>query len=100
MHERTETSMENPPFTDGAGMAALATHAALPLSPERAAAAAAILAAWLPAAHELSRKMSAPEHRALMPATVFAHAPERADARDPQGAADLPGMAAAAGGRP
>ena len=40
-------------------------------------------AAWLPAAHELSRKMSAPEHRALMPATVFAHAPDQSDVADP-----------------
>ena len=39
--------------------------------------------AWLPAAHELSRKMSAPEHRALMPATVFAHAPDQSDVADP-----------------
>jgi hypothetical protein len=100
MPERLETSMENNPLADDAGMAALATHAALPLSPERAAAAAAILAAWLPAAHELSRKMSAPEHRALMPATVFTHAPDRADAHDPQGVAGVPSGATAAGGRP
>ena len=73
---------DHPPGTDAA-MAALAAHAGLDLSPERAAAAAAILAAWLPAAHELSRKMSAPEHRALMPATVFAHAPDQSDVADP-----------------
>ncbi|UST53732.1 hypothetical protein NF681_15700 [Comamonadaceae bacterium OTU4NAUVB1] len=62
---------DHPPGTDAA-MAALAAHAGLDLSPERAAAAAAILAAWMPAAHELNRKMSAPAHRSLMPATVFA----------------------------
>ena len=75
--------MDHDPLADGAAIAPLATHAALPLSPERAAAAAAILAAWLPAAHELSRKMNAPEHRALMPATVFAHAPDQSDVADP-----------------
>ena len=64
--------MDHDPLADGAAIAPLATHAALPLSPERAAAAAAILAAWMPAAHELNRKMSAPAHRSLMPATVFA----------------------------
>ena len=49
----------------------LAELAALPLSPERAAALAPQLAEWLTAANELSRKMSAAEHAALMPATVF-----------------------------
>jgi hypothetical protein len=34
-----------------------------------------LLAAWLPAANELSRKMSAVEHTTLLPATVFTHAP-------------------------
>jgi hypothetical protein len=96
MHERLETPLDHDPLADGAAIAPLAIHAALPLSPERAAAAAAILAAWLPAAHELSRKMSAPEHRALMPATVFAHAPDHADAAEPAG---LPGAADAGGSR-
>ena len=64
--------MEDHPLGTDAAMAALAAHAGLDLSPERAAAAAAILAAWMPAAHELNRKMSAPAHRSLMPATVFA----------------------------
>jgi hypothetical protein len=65
-----------------ADAAMLAAHAALPLGPERIAAVAAILSAWLPDAHALSRKMSAPEYRALMPVTVFAHAP---DASEPTG---------------
>ena len=55
---------DHPPGTDAA-MAALAAHAGLDLSPERAAAAAAILAAWMPAAHELNRKMSAPAQSVL-----------------------------------
>ena len=51
----------------------LAAFAALPLSAERETAAAMILAAWLPLANELSRKMSAPGYRSLVPATVFTH---------------------------
>ena len=53
---------------------ALAATAELPLGTGRAAIAGALLAAWLPAANELSRKMSAIEHIALLPATVFTHA--------------------------
>jgi hypothetical protein len=68
--------------TNATDVAMLAAHAALPLDPRRIAAVAAILSAWLPDANALSRKMSAPEYRALMPATIFAHAP---DASDPAG---------------
>lgn len=50
---------------------ALAQLAALPLPPERAESLAPQLAAWLTAANELSWKMSAAEHSAVLPATVF-----------------------------
>jgi hypothetical protein len=53
---------------------ALAQAADLPLSADRAAIVGALLAAWLPAANELSRKMSAIEHTTLLPITVFTHA--------------------------
>jgi hypothetical protein len=56
---------------------ALAATADLPLDAERAAAVAEGLSAWIPTANELSQKMSAPEHRELIPITVFAH-------RDPE----------------
>lgn len=59
----------------------LAEAADLPLAPERRAIAGALLAAWLPAANELSRKMSGAEHQALMPATVFTHAPSDDETR-------------------
>jgi len=49
----------------------LAEVAALPLAKERAEALAPQLAEWLRAANELSRKMSAAQHAAVMPATVF-----------------------------
>ena len=52
----------------------LAQTADLPLAVGRAAIAGELLAAWLPAANELSRKMSAIEHTALLPITVFTHA--------------------------
>ena len=52
----------------------LASVGELPLLSSRVAAAAAILAAWLPDANELSRKMAAPVHQHLLPATVFTHA--------------------------
>lgn len=54
----------------------LAHHAALPLRPERQAAVLAVLSAWLPAANELSAKMSEPAHQALLPVTAFTHAHE------------------------
>jgi hypothetical protein len=53
---------------------ALAQAADLALDAERAAVVGELLAAWLPAANELSRKMSALEHQTLLPATVFTHA--------------------------
>jgi hypothetical protein len=53
----------------------LAQVADLALAPGRDAVVGELLAAWLPAANELSRKMSAIEHTTLLPATVFTHAP-------------------------
>ena len=52
----------------------LARYAALPLAPEREAIVAGILDAWIPAADELSRKMSAAAYQALLPITVVVHA--------------------------
>ena len=52
----------------------LAQAADLPLAVGSAAIAGELLAAWLPAANELSRKMSAIEHATLLPITVFIHA--------------------------
>ena len=51
----------------------LARYAALPLTPERESAVATILATWIPAANELSRKMSTAAHQALVPITVLTH---------------------------
>ena len=51
----------------------LASVGELPLPPGRASAAAVILAAWLPDANELSRKMAEHVHQHLLPATVFTH---------------------------
>jgi hypothetical protein len=51
----------------------LAALADLPLGAGRDAIVGELLAAWLPPANELSRKMSAAEHTALLPATVFLH---------------------------
>ena len=53
----------------------LAELAELPLAPGREAAVAATLNAWLPAANELSRKMSEARHLGVTPITVFAHPP-------------------------
>ena len=53
---------------------ALARYAALPLTLEREAVVAGILDAWIPAADELSRKMSAAAYQALLPITVLVHA--------------------------
>jgi hypothetical protein len=61
---------------------ALARYAALPLAPERAAVVAALLDAWLPAADELSRKMSSARYQTLLPITVLTHGVETADAGD------------------
>jgi hypothetical protein len=51
----------------------LAAYADLPLAAGREAAVAAVLGAWLPDVDALSRKMSAPEHQELTPATTFIH---------------------------
>jgi len=51
----------------------LAAAAQLLLAVEREEQVAAQLAAWLTAANDLNRKMSALEHWTLMPATVFTH---------------------------
>lgn len=67
------------PFTppaDAVDVAALARCAALDLSPQRRAAVEAILSGWIPAANELSRKMSDPAHQSLMPVIGFTHAHE------------------------
>jgi hypothetical protein len=71
-----ETTMQTPPPAGHVDVTALARCAALDLSPERLAAVEAILSAWIPAANELSRKMSEPAHQVLMPVTVFTHAHE------------------------
>lgn len=52
---------------------ALTAMADLPLEKERLGAMAELLSAWLPAANELSRKMSAPEHLQVVPITVLTH---------------------------
>lgn len=59
----------------------LARCADLDLSDERAAAAAEILNAWVPAANEVSRKMAAPEYDNLMPITVLVH-PQLGEKKD------------------
>lgn len=58
---------------------ALARYASLPLEPERVAIVAAILDAWIPAAEELSRKMSGAAHQELLPITVLTHASANGD---------------------
>jgi hypothetical protein len=72
-----ETTMQTPPPADRPDVAALARCAALNLGADRLAAVEPILSAWIAAANELSRKMSAPAHQALMPVTVFVHAHEQ-----------------------
>ena len=62
------------PDNTAAATVLLAAHASLDLSPDRLAAVESVLAAWLPAARELSIKMSASAHQDLLPVTVFAHA--------------------------
>lgn len=65
--------MSDATMTSEARARALSRYADLPLASGREAALAAILDAWIPDANALSRKMSAPEHRDLVPATMFAH---------------------------
>ncbi len=51
----------------------LARVADLALGDERLGLIAPQLDAWLAAANELSRKLEADEHRAVLPITVFRH---------------------------
>lgn len=64
---------DDPQPVDDAQVRALAAQAALPLGEDRVAAVRDLLAAWLPAANELSRAMSDPRLRALPPVTAFTH---------------------------
>ncbi len=66
-------------LTGAARVRALARYANLPLPAQREAGVAAILDAWVPAAEELSRKMSAAAHQDLLPITVLTHGGEDAD---------------------
>jgi hypothetical protein len=52
---------------------ALADAAELPLDEERLSLIAPQLGAWLEAANELSRKLAAGEHQAMLPITIFRH---------------------------
>lgn len=65
--------MSKQPIDGASRVRLLAAYAALPLAPEREAVVAATLDAWLPDANALSAKMSAPEHRDLVPITVLGH---------------------------
>lgn len=58
----------------------LADVAGLPLNTDRRTAVLEVLGAWLPDANELSRKMSAPEHWTVTPATVFTSDVAKGDA--------------------
>jgi hypothetical protein len=53
---------------------AMAALADLPLAPGRNEISGPLLADWVKAANELSKKMSAAEYQQLLPATVFVHA--------------------------
>jgi hypothetical protein len=63
----------NDPIMSLQALRALAAYADLPLAEGREEAVAAVLGAWLPDINALSRKMSAPEHQDLAPATTFIH---------------------------
>ena len=75
----TELKVTESSSAGAARVRLLARYAALPLAPERELIVAAILDAWLPAADELSRKMSAGAHQALLPITVLTHAADSAE---------------------
>ena len=75
----TELKVTESSSAGAARVRLLARYAALPLTPERELIVAAILDAWLPAADELSRKMSAGAHQALLPITVLTHAADSAE---------------------
>ena len=51
----------------------LAAVANLKIDDEDMPAVIGVLSAWLPDANELNRKMSAPAHWQITPATVFTH---------------------------
>ncbi len=59
----------------------MATMADLPLTEDRNELVAALLSAWLPAANELSRMMSAAEYADIMPITVLVH-PQTGETRE------------------
>lgn len=65
--------MEAPRPPDDQEVRALATAADLPVPDDRLPLVAAQLRQWLVAANELNRKMSASQHRTVMPITVFLH---------------------------
>lgn len=60
---------------------ALASFAELPLDEDRLEHVAGILRQWLPAANQLSQKMSAEEYIELMPVTVVTQ-PHAAEGRE------------------
>jgi hypothetical protein len=60
-----------PSGIDEDSVRALARVAGIPVREGEAAAITGVLAAWIPDANELSRKMSRPEHWTVTPATVF-----------------------------
>lgn len=59
----------------------LASFAELPLDDSRREAVAGILREWLPAANQLSQKMSSQDHIELMPITVVTQ-PHAAEGRE------------------
>jgi hypothetical protein len=68
-----EDAMERHRPVDADAVEVLAAAANLPLGRERAEAIAERLDGWLVAAGELNEKMARPEHRELLPITVFTH---------------------------
>jgi len=77
MTSRKQESVDIEDRVDDDRVRALARAAGLTLEEARVGALTALLGAWLPAANELSRIMRGPEHREVVPGTVFAHpAPE------------------------
>jgi len=69
----TSVPMRHPSNITPEVLRTLADHADLPLATGREKAVAAVLGAWLPDVNALCRKMSAPEHQELAPATTFIH---------------------------
>ena len=62
-----------PSGIDQDSVRALARVAGISLREGEAAAVTGVLAAWMPDANELSRKMSRLEHWTVTPATTFTH---------------------------